>query len=95
MSKDALDELLEEEITGWEDEVKSLEKQIPSNLKDEEDVEEEEIVSDQDEEIITDEDEELETEEQVSLKDLQAKLQQLEQDKNELEKKRSGNLCFP
>ena len=90
MSKDALDELLEEEITGWEDEVKSLEKQIPSNLKDEEDVEEEEIVSDQDEEIITDEDEELETEEQVSLKDLQAKLQQLEQEKNELEKKHRG-----
>jgi len=88
MSKDALEELLEEEITGWEDEVKELQNQIPSELKDDdEDTSEEEVVE---EDVTENEDEELETDDQVSLKDLQAKLQQLEDEKNELERKHRG-----
>lgn len=89
MSKDALEELLEEEISGWEEEVKGLQNQIPSKLEDDEDVaEEEETV--EEEATTEDEDEELETDEQVSLKDLQAKLQQLEDEKNDLERKHRG-----
>lgn len=41
MSKDALDTLLDEEIAGWEEEVKALEKQIPGTTDDDDSVDDE------------------------------------------------------
>lgn len=93
MSKDLLEELLDEDIKGWEDEVKGLQNQIPSS-EEEEEADDEQAILDKEAEEGTgtedDEDGELKTEDEVSLEDLQAKLQQLEQEKNDLERKHRG-----
>ena len=75
-TKDALTELLEEEVGDWEKEVKELQNQIPA----EEDVEDEEIADEEEEE----------EESSGSVEDTKASLQELQDKIDQIEKERRG-----